>query len=60
MTLNSPLEFDLPCWKTVSHQAKDFIEGLLIKDPAKRTNLEKALSHPWLKNKASGASPQKK
>lgn len=34
MTLTAPLIFDLPCWNQVSDSAKDFIRGLLIKDPS--------------------------
>lgn len=50
MTLNSPLVFDLPCWKNVSDTCKDFIAGLLVKDPNQRLTLDKALNHPWMKN----------
>ena len=50
MTLNKPLEFDLPCWKGMSNHAKEFISGLLVKDPSYRMTLEKALAHPWLKS----------
>ena len=47
-TIHKPLEFDLPCWKSVSLQAKDLITNLLLKDPIKRISLENALAHPWL------------
>ncbi len=50
MTLQSPLIFDLPCWNTVSDIAKDFIKGLLLKDPSQRSSLDKAFQHPWLKS----------
>lgn len=49
MTLQGPLEFDLPIWDTVSDTAKDLITGLLMKDPAKRLTLDRVLAHPWFK-----------
>ena len=50
MTMYSNLVFDLPCWKNVSDFAKDFISGLLIKDPLQRLTIEKALQHPWIRS----------
>ena len=47
MTLNNPLEFDLPCWKSHSNLSKDIILRLLDKNPAKRITLEQALKHEW-------------
>ena len=52
MTLQGPLEFDLPIWETVSDTAKDLITGLLMKDPAKRLNLDRVLAHPWFRSLA--------
>ena len=49
MTLQGPLEFDLPIWDQVSDIAKDLITGLLVKDPSKRLTLDKVLNHPWFK-----------
>jgi hypothetical protein len=40
MTLHEPLEFDLPIWKKVSNTSKDFISGLLKKNPKERLTLE--------------------
>jgi serine/threonine protein kinase len=51
MTINEPLVFDLPCWEYISDTAKQFIEGLLAKDPEKRLNLKEALKHPWFSMK---------
>jgi serine/threonine protein kinase len=48
MTLHDPLVFDLPVWDSVSHSAKEFIEGLLAKNPNDRMTLKEALKHPWL------------
>ena len=47
MTIQEPLVFDLPCWEYISDQGKNFIEGLLCKDPEKRTTLKDAMKHPW-------------
>jgi serine/threonine protein kinase len=49
-TLNAPLIFDLPSWKTVSDNGKDFISQLLKKDPKLRMTIDKALVHPWLRD----------
>jgi len=37
----------------VSPKAKHFIQHLLVKDPKKRYNVEKALSHPWVKGEGA-------
>lgn len=50
MTIHSPLVFDLPCWNSVSDGAKSFISALLVKDPANRPTIDKALLHPWFKS----------
>jgi serine/threonine protein kinase len=50
MTLSGPLEFDLPIWDQISDSAKDLITGLLIKDPTKRFNLDRVISHSWFKS----------
>jgi len=35
-------------WSCISKAARDFISGLLQKDPQKRMTLEQALRHPWM------------
>jgi serine/threonine protein kinase len=42
------LEFPPDEWQNVSQNAKDFIAGLLTKDPAKRLNIQEASNHKWL------------
>jgi len=40
-------------WKTVSHDAKEFVKTLLVKDPEMRSDARSALQHRWItKNKA--------
>ncbi len=34
----------------ISHLAKDFISGMLVKDVKKRLTAEQALAHPWMTN----------
>merc|ERR1711972_890331 len=34
-------------WKTVSPDAFDFVQKLMVVDPLKRMNAEKALKHKW-------------
>merc|ERR1711988_1100863 len=50
-------EFDSPpdYWDEISDSAKNFINRLLVVDPAKRMSTKQALEHPWL----AGAAPEK-
>mmetsp|Transcript_28725 Transcript_28725/g.48266 ORF Transcript_28725/g.48266 Transcript_28725/m.48266 type:complete len:394 (+) Transcript_28725:58-1239(+) len=50
-------EFDYPpdYWDEISDSAKNFINRLLVVDPAKRMSTKQALEHPWL----AGAAPEK-
>ncbi|NXE65159.1 KCC1A kinase, partial [Calcarius ornatus] len=45
--LQAEYEFDSPYWDDISDSAKDFIQHLMEKDPAKRFTCEQALQHPW-------------
>jgi len=47
MTLENKLEFDLPCWTSISDNCKDLLTRLLTKEPSKRIALENALKHKW-------------
>jgi len=47
MTLENKLEFDLPCWNSITDSCKDLLTRLLSKDPAKRISLDNALKHKW-------------
>merc|ERR1712000_656975 len=42
-----------PFFDDVSDQAKDFIDNLLLVDPALRLTAEQALEHPWLQGAAT-------
>ena len=41
----SELDFESPPWPQLSPDAKDFVQHLLIKDPAKRASALEALDH---------------
>ncbi|XP_076917329.1 CDPK-related kinase 5-like [Bidens hawaiensis] len=43
--------FDEAPWPTLSPEAKDFVKGLLNKDPRKRLTAAQALSHQWIRDK---------
>lgn len=44
------LEFHEEHWSSISHQAKDLIKRLLVKDSVVRLTAEQILSHPWIVN----------
>ena len=46
--LKAKYAFTSKAWDSVSDSAKNFIQSLLVKDPAKRLTAEKALVHEWL------------
>jgi calcium/calmodulin-dependent protein kinase I len=48
-------DYDYPedYWDEISDTAKNFIDRLLVVDPAKRMTTSQALAHPWLDGKAS-------
>uniref|UniRef100_G3N626 Si:ch211-27e6.1 n=1 Tax=Gasterosteus aculeatus aculeatus TaxID=481459 RepID=G3N626_GASAC len=43
-------------WPSVSHLARDFVQGLLLLDPAARPTAEQAIRHPWVVTMAAGSS----
>jgi len=49
-------DYDYPedYWDEISDTAKNFIDRLLVVDPAKRMTTQQALAHPWLAGSASG------
>jgi calcium/calmodulin-dependent protein kinase I len=50
----TPFEF----WRTVSHNAREFIKRCLTVDPVQRMTSHQALQHPWIKG-VDPLSPQK-
>merc|ERR1719481_1465793 len=44
------LEFHEEHWRSISHQAKDLIKRLLVKDSVVRLTAEQILSHSWIAN----------
>ncbi|KAL3140553.1 hypothetical protein ABBQ32_005132 [Trebouxia sp. C0010 RCD-2024] len=44
----SELDFECQPWPSLSADAKDFVQHLLVKDPAKRASAIEALDHRWL------------
>merc|ERR1719253_2581577 len=43
-----------PQWNSRSASAKDFVESLIIADPAERYHADQALEHPWLLRNKGG------
>ncbi|KAL3693103.1 hypothetical protein R1sor_006754 [Riccia sorocarpa] len=55
LILNQELRFTFHTWKTISAEAKDLIQKLLIRDPLKRPTAREALMHPWIQE--DGVAP---
>ena len=47
-TVYEPTPFPPEIWKTISKEAKSFVENLLDKNPDKRMNIKEALEHKWI------------
>ncbi|CAF0740265.1 unnamed protein product [Brachionus calyciflorus] len=45
---NCKWQFSDHDFKNISHEAKDFIQKLLVKNPNERLNARTALNHPWI------------
>lgn len=41
------LDFKQPCWKNISHEAKDLISMMLQKEPLNRISAERVLKNKW-------------
>ena len=46
------LQFPEEQWGNVSQEGKDFIQKLLVVDPAKRLTSDRVNKHPWLAKRA--------
>lgn len=46
--LNQEIEFPDDQWANISDDAKDFVRGLLSKDPTKRLTADEAMKHRWV------------
>jgi len=50
---NAKYEFPSPYWDSISNNAKDLINKLLVVDVDRRLNAKEILEHPWLNSKNS-------
>uniref|UniRef100_A0A061SH75 Calcium-dependent protein kinase n=1 Tax=Tetraselmis sp. GSL018 TaxID=582737 RepID=A0A061SH75_9CHLO len=48
LVLTAQIPFDSPGWSCRSEACKDFVRGLLERDPRARLSLEQALDHRWM------------
>jgi len=48
--LKSDVKFPQRCWTSITATVIDLIRGMLKHNPKQRTELDKILSHPWLKD----------
>jgi len=49
LILECDLRFPADQWGRTSREAKTFVSGFLVVDPAKRFQIKEALAHPWLR-----------
>ena len=47
---NGDFDFPSPWWDEVSRDATDFVNGLLVVDPAERFTIDQCLRHEWLQS----------
>jgi len=50
-------DFPDPEWTNISHEAKDFIKHLMVKDPAERWTAKQCQEHPWLSGSFGTTQP---
>ncbi|KAI8643048.1 kinase-like domain-containing protein [Parasitella parasitica] len=43
-------DYSLPVWDSISDEAKNLIDNMIMVDKEKRYNIEQVIAHPWLKN----------
>ena len=48
-TIHDPVPFRNDIWSKLSNEAKQFVEGLLKKNPEERLTINQVLEHPWIK-----------
>ena len=48
-TIQDPVPFDSIIWSNLSKEAKEFVNGLLKKNPEERLTITQVLEHPWIK-----------
>ena len=46
--MTTEVDFSSDTWQGISDAAKDFVSGLLTKDPKARLNYEQIMGHPWI------------
>ncbi|CAE7214613.1 Hdac6 [Symbiodinium sp. CCMP2592] len=53
----NPLSFESHAWRNTSDDAKQFLEGLLDKEPTTRLTTADALAHDWMQDTRMGLPP---
>jgi serine/threonine protein kinase len=56
--LYRPIQFGGPMWENISYEAREFVEGLLRKDPVERMNINKLLEHQWIQQATKTLLPE--
>lgn len=55
--LHGELDFESDPWPSISNDAKDLVQKMLIRDPKKRLKAHEVLCHPWVQ--VDGVAPDK-
>ena len=56
---NSPAEFNKPCWKSISEEAKILIMKMLKKKPSERYSIEQVFNDNWLQSRGMARVPDR-
>ena len=59
-TISEPVPYKGTIWKTISPQAVDFINKLLVKDQNQRMTVKDALEHEWIKKYYTKVTEERK
>jgi len=50
--MKAEFDFPSPDWDSISPEAKDFVQKILVLDPTKRLSTDDCVKHPWITSKA--------
>jgi serine/threonine protein kinase len=48
LTLKGKFKYFSPEWDTISEEAKEFLNKLIVVAPGERMTVDQAMAHPWI------------